>query len=124
MYSSNKRNSTGWTYWYKKTGTDKKQTILVRESAKGLDYKFAKSGTVRQIVYPFTKGQVFKSNGKTYKIVSISNKFKVKAGTFKSVVGVKAADGSITYYAPNAGAIKTMKNKKVTFELTKVASKK
>ncbi|MFJ8262660.1 SH3 domain-containing protein [Rummeliibacillus sp. NPDC094406] len=123
MYSTNKRNSTGWTYWYKQTGTDKKQTILVRESAKGLDYKFAKTGTVRQIAYPFTKGQVFKADTKNSKIVSIQNKMTVKAGTFNTVVGVKAADGSITYYAPNAGAIKTVKNKKATFELTKVTTK-
>ncbi|MGG0657434.1 SH3 domain-containing protein [Rummeliibacillus pycnus] len=123
MYSTNKRNSTGWTYWYKKTGLDKKQTILVRESAKGLDYKFAKTGTVRQIVYPFTKGQVFKSGTQNSKIVSIQNKMTVKAGTFKTVVGVKAADGSITYYAPNTGAIKTVKNNKATYELTKITTK-
>ena len=123
MYSTNKRNSTGWTYWYKQNGTEKKQTILVRESAKGLDYKFEKTGTVRQIVYPFTKGQVFKAGTKNSKIVSIQNKMTVKAGTFNTVVGVKAADGSITYYAPNAGAIKTVKNKKATFELTKITTK-
>lgn len=121
LYSTGKRNSTGWTYWYKKTGNNK-QSFLVKESSKGLDYKF-KTGTIRQIVYPFTKGQVFKANNKNYKIVSISNTFKVKAGTFKSVVGIKAADGSITYYAPNAGAIKTVKNKKVTFEITKIETK-
>ncbi|WP_170061480.1 SH3 domain-containing protein [Rummeliibacillus pycnus] len=123
MYSTNKRNSTGWTYWYKKTGTDKVQTILVRESAQGLDYKFTKTGTVRQIVYPFTKGQVFKAGTKNSKIVYILNKMTVKAGTYNTVVGVKAADGSITYYAPNAGAIKTIKNNKTIFELTKVTTK-
>ncbi|MBO2537034.1 SH3 domain-containing protein [Rummeliibacillus suwonensis] len=123
MFSSNKRNSTGWTYWYKKTSTAPKQIILIRESSNGLDYRFAKIGTVRQIIYPFTKDQVFKTNHKSYKVVSISNKFTVKAGTFKSVVGIKGADGSITYYAPNAGAIKIVKNKKVIYEVTKIISK-
>lgn len=122
LYSTGKRNSTGWTYWYKKTATNNNHSFLVKESSQGLDYKF-KSGTIRQIVYPFTMGQVFKTNNQKYKIVSISNSFKVKAGTFKSVVGIKAADGSITYYAPNCGAIKTVKNKKVTFELTKIEMK-
>lgn len=122
LYSTNKRNSTGWTYWYKKTGANPNQTILVRESAKGLDAQFSKSGSVHLIVYPFVKGQVYNTGNGKSKIVSILSKMTVKAGSFKTVIGVKSANGTISYYAPNAGIIKIVKNNKVIFELTKVAN--
>lgn len=122
LYSTNKRNSTGWTYWYKKTGANPKQTILVRESTKGLDAQFNKSGSVHLLVYPFVKGQVFNAGNEKNKIVSILSKMTVKAGSFKTVIGVKAANGTISYYAPNAGIIKVVNNNKVIFELTKVAT--
>src|SRR5690606_8178413 len=91
---------------------------IMKEDSKGLysifcfDFDCSGMPTTTELLYPLQVGKKWESNKTfekaTFTITAMGLTYTVKAGTFTDVVEVKDSDGWVSYYAPNAGAIKVL----------------
>jgi len=95
--------------WHRWDSYNTDSATVVGESSEGLFNGIPNSEYMQSLKYPITIGEEWTDlyEGDSSKVVAIDETVITPAGTFTNVVKVENNHGSISYYAPNIGQIKS-----------------
>lgn len=110
-----------WEQWEAKFDDEESSIYLIGEDEAGLYTGYPESEYYTDIEYPLEEGKVFYDWEDEYTITKVNGTVATVAGEFINTVEVLTPNGSISYFAPDIGFVKSVnKEGEVTAELIEI----